>query len=108
MKTKNNDVFLNKINEKINEGLFDSYFTLPFMSRRLFLATVKERINKKINTGSSPILSDKELKDCLEDTKHIAVSIFAIYLDKGFIVRTEEGFSFTELGHRAIKASYRL
>jgi len=107
MKSINNDVFLNKIAQRIKNGDFDVYFTIPFMTRDLLSHAIKGRLDKKITTGGTPILSDTEIKDCLAETKETAVNIIATYLKLGFMVRTETGFEFTEKGYLAIKAAYK-
>ena len=107
MKNINNDVFLNKINQRIKNGDFDAYLTLPFMTRDLLLFNIKGRLNKKITTGGTPVLSDKEIKEAIDDVKEAAVYTVAIYLKLGFMVKTETGFEFTEKGYLAIKAAYK-
>lgn len=107
MKNINNNVFLNKISQRVKNGDFDAYLTLPFMTRELFISSIKGRIDKKIATGGTPILSDTELRDCLAETKETAVSIIAIYLKMGFMIKTEEGYEMTEKMQLAIKTAYR-
>lgn len=107
MKSINNDVFLNKITQRINAGDFDVYLTVPFMSRNLLLSCIKGRLNKKITTGGTPILSDADIKDCLTEVKETAASIISIYVKLGFMVRTETGFEFSKKGDLAVKTAYR-
>lgn len=107
MKNINNDVFLNKISQRIKNGDFDVYLTIPFMTRDLLQFSIKGRIDKKHATGGTPILNDAEIKDCLAEVKETALNIIAVYLKSGFMVRTEEGLEFTEIGYKAIKAAYK-
>lgn len=108
MKTFNNEVFLSKIGQRIKNGDFDVYLTLPLMTRELLYLSIKSRINKKIDTGGTPVLSDVEIKDCLAEVKETAATMIALYLKLGFIKRTEEGFfEFTNLWNLAIKTAYR-
>jgi hypothetical protein len=107
MKNLNTDVFLNKITQRIKNGDFDVYLTLPFMTRELLYLSIKSRIDKKISTGGTPILNDNEVKDCLAEVKETAVNIVATYLKMGFMVRTEDGFEFSPKGYLAIKAAYK-
>jgi hypothetical protein len=106
MKNINDDVFLNKINQRIKNGDFDVYFTIPFMTRDLLYSSLKGKINKKISTGGTPILNDAEIKDCISETKETAANIIAVYIKFGFIIRTELGFEFTEKVYQAIKLAY--
>jgi hypothetical protein len=103
---KNDDVFLNKISQKIRSGDYNEYLTLPFMTKDLLLVSIRERINKKLLTKTTPILSDNEIKDCIDEVKETAVNIMAVYLRMGFIEKTEEGLTFTHTGNIAIKAAY--
>jgi hypothetical protein len=47
MKNINNDVFLNKITQRIKNGDFDTYLTFPLMTRELLFLSIKARITKK-------------------------------------------------------------
>ena len=108
MENPNNKVFLNKITQRIKDGDFDKYLTLPFMTKELFYTTIKDNIDKKINTGGTPILSDTEVKACLEETKRTAVSTFALFIKEGMIIRTEEGYELTPKGELAVRATHKM
>jgi hypothetical protein len=105
MKTVNNDVFLSKISQRIKNGDFDTYLTLPFMTRHLLHITIKSKLDKKLETGGTPILSDNEIKDCLADVKETALNIILCYIKNGFMVRTETGLEFTEKGHKIFRVA---
>ena len=107
MKNINNDVFLSKIYQRIKNGDFDVYLTLPFMTRELLYNNIKAEINKKITSGGTPILSDNEIKECLIIVKETAMNIISIYLKLGFMVRNENGFELTDKMYLAIKAAYK-
>ena len=87
MENPNNKVFLNKIAERIKDGDFDKYLTLPFMTKELFYTRIKDNIDRKISTGGTPILTDIEVKECIEETKRTAVATFALFIKEGIIVR---------------------
>lgn len=108
MKTLNNSVFLNKISQKIKNGDYDEHFTIPFMTKDLLLHCIKDKINKKIETGGTPILNENEINDCLDQVKETAINIISCYIKNGFMVRTNEGLEFTPKGFLAIKAAYRM
>lgn len=108
MENPNNRVFLNKIAQRIKDGDFDRYLNLPFMTKELLYVRIKDRIERKIKTGGTPILTDSEIKDCLEETKQTAVSTFAIFVKQGLIERTEEGYKLTPKGEIAVRATYRM
>jgi len=107
MKNINNNVFLVKIYQQINDGNYDEFFTLPFMSKELFFNIIKLKIIKKIETGATPILNDNEIKECITETKEVAASIISLYLKLDFIKKTSRGIEFTKKGYLAIKTAYK-
>lgn len=108
MENSNNKVFLNKIAQRIKDGDFDKYLNLPFMTKELLYVRIKDRIERKLKTGGTPILTDYEVKECLEETKQTAVSTFALFLKEGLILRTDEGYTLTEKGEIAIRATFKM
>ena len=109
MKNINDKVFLNKINERINSGDFDSYLTYPFMTRNLLFTIFKGKIDRKIETGGTPILNDAEIKDCISDAEETSKNIFVIYAKVGFINKDEKGtYVLTDKFYLAMKSAYRL
>lgn len=107
MKNINNSVFFNKISQRIKRGEFDQYFTLPFMTKELLITSIKGRLDKKISTGATPILSDLDVQDCIQETKETALNILSLYIKNEFIEITENGLEFTKKGYDAIKVAYR-
>lgn len=107
MKKLNDNVFLNKMIQKIKNGEFDEQFIYPFMTRELLFNAVKGRLDKKIITGGTPILSESEVKECIADTKETSLNIIALYLKLGFMEKTTTGYQFTKKWNSAVKAAYR-
>jgi hypothetical protein len=107
MKNTNDNVFFNKISQKIKRGDFDQYFTLPFMSKELLMASIKGKLDKKTATGATPILSDADIQDSIQEVKETALSILSLYIKNEFITVTEKGLEFTKKGYNAIKEAYR-
>lgn len=107
MKKLNDNVFLNKMIQKIKNGEYDEQFIYPFMTRELLFNAIKSRLDKKISTGGTPILNDSEVKECISDTKETAINIIAVYLKLGFMEKTSSGYQFTKKWNSAIKAAYR-
>ena len=105
MKNNNGENFLAKINARVKDGDFDAYLTIPFMTRELFLASIKSHLAKKISIGGSSVLSDTELRECLSETKDTAVNTAITFMQHGLLEQTEEGLSFTEKGYQAIAIS---
>lgn len=100
---KDNNMFLVKIAEKIKEGYYDKYLTIPFMTKELLLTSIKAKFVRKLETGGTPILNDTEVKDCILQAKETAATTCAILSKFGFIERTEEGFKITERGSLALR-----
>lgn len=100
---ENNNVFLVKISEKIKQGDFDSYLTIPFMTRELLLLTIKSKFNKRVETGGTPILSDHEIQDCILQVKETAAITCALFEKFGFLQRTSEGYKLSKKGEMVLK-----
>jgi len=77
------NIFLKRIAERINSGEFDE--DIPFLSKHLMYASVKSRIHKKIETGATPILTESEIKDAINDAKDTAMITYKIFKDVGVI-----------------------
>lgn len=107
MKKLNDNVFLNKIVQRIKNGDYDEKLVYPFMTRELLFNAIKSRLDKKIATGGTPILNENEVKECISDTKETALNIIALYLKLGFMEKTDNGYQFTKKWNSAVKAAYR-
>jgi hypothetical protein len=108
MTETNNRVFLNKIAQRIKEGDFDKYLNFPFMTKELLYTRIKDRIEKKITTGGTPILTDTEVKECIEECRITAKETFVLFYKEGYIIRTENGYELTHNGEIAAKASFKI
>ena len=105
MKNINNDVYLSKVTQRINNGDFDSMLVVPFMTRNLFLSSIKNRLNEREENGRARVLTDNELKESIVDTQATAVEILQSYIANGFMEITDEGLAYTDLGLQAVKYS---
>lgn len=90
------NVFLTKMSEKVNNGEYDNYLTIPFLSRKLLISSFKARINKKIETNATPLLSDVEIIDSINDAKEVATATAKIFLELGLLKETENGIEVSE------------
>jgi len=104
----NNNVFLTKIGEQIQNGEFDKYLTMPLMTKELLYASIKSRIQRKIENKSTPVLNDAEVIDAIEDAKEAAGFTCQIFLKTGLLEKTENGYELTKLGKLASKEVSRL
>jgi len=100
MYTESTQVFLKKIKEKIAKGDFDNDISVPFTNKQLVYASIKSRIDKKIETGGTPLLSDTEIREAIKDTKEVAAITFEIFKKTGIIVKTEEGWDLSPIGRK--------
>ena len=73
------------------------------MSRDLLRSSFQARMNKKIETNSTPLLSSTEIEDAIKDVKEIAVSAAAIFLEVGILENTEEGTHLSERWKKYLK-----
>ncbi len=96
-------VFLKKMSEKIRNGEYDESLNIPFATRELLYASVKARIDKKIETGATPLLSDSEIKDATKDTKETAAITCEIFYKAGITEKTEGGFIISDKWKRFLK-----
>jgi len=89
-------MFLTNVNNQIDEGQFDEHFTIPFMTRDLLKSLIKARLNTKLLTGSTPLLSEREINDAIKDAKETAATTAAIFLEMGVLERAETGIRYAE------------
>ena len=87
--------FLNRISEKIDRGEFDNHITIPFINRNLIYASIKTRVNKRIETNANPLRTELEINEAIKDAKDVAVIAASIFLKCGIIKKTKEGFEFS-------------
>ena len=103
MKSTNKDVFLTKITQKVLNGDFDNYLNIPFHTKELLLSSIKNRIARRIALEESPIISDKEITECIYESELNAFEILNKYIELGFLKKDEDGITLTELGYNSLK-----
>mgnify|MGYP000955445183 CR=1 FL=1 len=91
MTTQQSKVFLSKIQESINKGDYDKYMTVPFMSKKLLYAAIKAKVVSKEARGNNPILTDSEIKECINDAKETAAYTAAVLFRTGILEKGEDG-----------------
>jgi predicted phage tail protein len=102
MNTESAQVFLNKIKDKINKGEYDKELTVPFMKKESIYASVKARVTKKLETGGTPLLSEAEIKDAIQDAKEVAAISLALFSKVGILEKTEAGWIVTSKGEKLL------
>ena len=104
MNNESAQVFLNKMKEKINKGEYDSEITVPFMKKESVFASIKARVDKKLETGGTPLLSDAEITDAIKDAKEVAAISFEIFKKLGIMEKTETGWQVSPKGEKLLKS----
>ena len=102
------DVFLTEMKAKINAGMYDDQLTLPFMTRKLMIATLEGKIKKRLESGGTPMLTDTEVKTLIEDMKEASGSAFYLFVQYGILEKTEQGYQLSAKGAKALREASRL
>lgn len=85
------DIFLGRVMSRIEKGEFDNRLEIPFASRKLLKAVIQSKIDKKLETGATPILSENNLDECIEDVREAAVYTAALFLEAGILQENDKG-----------------
>jgi hypothetical protein len=105
MNNESAQVFLNKVKEKINKGDYDSEITVPFMSKATVFNSIKARVDRKLETGGTPLLNDAEIKDAIKDAKELAATSFFIFQKLGIMEKNDAGeWHVSAKGEKLLKA----
>jgi len=97
--TNKKETFLINTKKLIDDGAYDEYLNLPFMSKDLFWKAINARLKRR-NVYS---LTDSEIKNVIEETKETAGTTFYLFLKYGFLEKTEEGYTISRKGTIALK-----
>lgn len=84
------DIFLGRIMQRIDRGEFDNELNIPFASRKLMKSLVEARMAKKVETNSTPVLSDLDLAGIIEEVRATAAETAAIFGWAGILQKNEE------------------
>jgi hypothetical protein len=99
-------LILDNLIKEVKDGKYDEHLSIPFMSRELIITSFKGKIQKKIESGGTPVLTDSDIKNCIQDAKESCGAAFHLYEKFGFIEKLEDGtFEITKKGKLAIKHS---
>ena len=90
------DIVLSRINSRIEDGEFDNRLDIPFASRGLLRSLIESKMTKKVETNSTPMLSENELDECVRDVVETAMSTAAVFLKAGILEKTNEGIKVSE------------
>lgn len=82
-------IFLTRVNIRIDKGEFDKSLNIPFASRRLLKSLINSKIEKKVETGATPILSENNIEECVKEVRETAVETTGAFLKIGILVKTD-------------------
>jgi len=94
------NIFLDNIKNKIENGEYDKYLTIPLISRKLIYASIKGRIERHIKKGQAPILSESEILLAINDAKETSSETFKIFVKAGILEKNKnkDGYELTSIG----------
>ena len=90
------DIFLGRIMRRVDAGEFDDRLNIPFASRKLFKAIINQRMAKKVETNSTPVLSDLDLDDILKEVRETAAETAGLFEWAGILTKTDEGLKISD------------
>lgn len=97
------NIFLKKIDERIDLGEFDNDLNIPFASRKLLKALIKSKMDKKVKTNATPILSENNIMDCIKEVKETAVTTVALFLEIGILEKVDGEYKVNEKWENFLK-----
>ena len=106
---ENDKVFLQEFKTRLETGEFDQHLTLPFMKKELLIAAVEGRVQRKIEKGTAPLLTDTEIQSSIEEAKEAAGGTFYLMVKYKILEEKEDGtYGLSKRGARAIREVSRL
>jgi len=103
MDKEKSQVFLVKIGDKIKNGDYDKEFTIPFMTKELVYFSIKARVDKKLETKATPLLTDAEIKDAIKDAKETATITASLFIKNGILIKGVDGYELSSIAKKAIR-----
>ena len=109
MASAQSKVFLSKIHELIASGSYDKYLEFPFVTKELIYTSIKARVLLKESKGGNPMLTDGEIKECMNDAKETAANTAYAFFQAGILERDEKGgLKISEKGQIALREVSRI
>ena len=104
-----NIAFLLDFKAKLDNGEYDKHLTLPFMKKELLMAAVSGRIQRKIDKGVTPMLTDSEVQLCIDEAKETAGGTFYLMVKYKILEEKEDGtYGLSGKGQVALREASRL
>jgi len=93
---KSKTKFLVSIKKDIDNGKYDGFLNIPFISRNLIYSCFKNIINEKMKNNKAPVLNEEEINIGLNDAKQTAAETFDSFLKKGIIIKDGDEYKVSE------------
>lgn len=84
-------IFLERTLKRVETGEFDEHLSIPFASRKLMKAVIVSKMNKKVENNSTPVFSDAELYEIVEDVRITAAETASAFAKMGLLKDEGEG-----------------
>lgn len=84
------NIFLLRVNARIDKGEFDNKLNIPFASRKLLRSLINSKIEHKIETEATPILSENNILDCIKEIRETAAETAGLFLKLGLLEKVDE------------------
>jgi len=97
-------IFLDRILERIDNGEFDEHLKLPFASKKLLKILVQSRMERKVESGTTPVISDRDIFDYIEELKETSAVTAGIFLKAGILIKGENGLETNPKWARALNS----
>jgi len=99
--------FLLNCKTKIDQGVYDKDLVLPFISKEKLYNAIEKKINERLKSGSTPILTDNEIESMIKDMKESSGTAFYLFVKYGFLEKVENGYELSKKGKLAIKTALK-
>lgn len=100
-------MFLTRIKGKIKRGEYNEYLNIPFASKELLCNVVETKVIDKVNKNQNPLLNERELMECVQETIETAAEIASIFIGTGVIEKTENGYDINKSTKKILKDANR-
>ena len=84
-------IFLDRVLDRITDGEFDEHLQVPFASRKMLRVLVTKKMELKVESGSTPVISDNEIYEMIADVRETAVFTTAVFLEAGILQQNDKG-----------------
>ena len=105
MENEKNKITLAKLNERIDAGEWDKYLSIPFATKKLLKSVIKTKINKKVEVGNTPMLTEAEIQLCIQEVRETAAYTTSIFLNNGILEKTENSIILGDLSKKLFKTA---